>query len=504
MINTLLLKTYIYILLVLSKDKTNLSGKFISLKDFLQLFSQPKLSLKDTKNFLNRVKDCFNIHIENVNEIQSIHLNIDETVLLNCLSIFKKFIGKNIFSIYYEETQEIGFLIPKLIVFSSNNLERLSNFILINDFIPLNTSLINTQWTKSTNGGKIQIQQNQIIFKLAGVKLLNNQINSLIELLPPLSSPLENEIESLIQQNIFAWNLNKIIDAHVFFNSLWDNLSLFINNPDKVELRIDKSIPILKLPELTFSSILLCSISPFIISSNFQTGILSISYETKRKNFVIETMLRTAQPFEFPLITYRTIKYFMEQIKGDVNIGNNQIKNDYTFTITLYIPDGIATFLDRELTGWECLTKESQDILRRLSSDFSIPFEHPFISELLRYEIESYFYELFSTPLFINLSYELLEKNKQRISPSIKSILAEITKGKIKRNSLSPVLVGQIIEYLITLPDVENRICKNFNTDIVNKTYLLELSKNLKDFPLSTKSLILNLILLKQNINKPN
>ncbi len=504
MINALLLKTYIYILLVLSKDKSNLSNHFISLKDFLQLFSQPKLGIKNTKDFLNLIKDYFNLHVETVNEIQSIHLNIDETILLNCLSLLHKLIGKNIFSIHYEESQEVGFLIPKLIVFSSNNLERLANSILINDFLPLNTSLINMQWTKGTNGGKIQIKQNQIVFKLAGFKLPDNQNNPLIELLPAFYSPLENNIESLIQDNISAWNLNKITDVHVFFNSIWDNLILFINNPKKIEIKIDKPIPILKIPELTFSSILICSISPFIIPSNLKTGILSVNYETERRNFIIETMIRTNQPFEYPSIAYKTIKYFMEQVKGDVNTESKQTKNDYTFTITLYIPDDIGIFLDKELPGWECLALESQDILRRLSSDFTISFEHPFIAELLRYEIENYFHELFSMSLFTNLSHELLEKNKRQISPVIKSILEEVAKGKIKRNSLSPLLVGQLIENFLTLPNVEDRICKFFNTNIINKTHFLELSKSLQEFPQSAPSLISSLILFKQNIKKPN
>lgn len=504
MINALLLKTYIYILLVLSKDKSNLSKNFISFNDFLQLFSQPKLTLKNTKDFLNQVKDCFNLHIETGNGIHSVHLNIDETIVLNCLSMFNKIIGKNILSIHYEESQEVGFLIPKLIVFSSNNLEQLSNFILINDFLPLNTSLIDIQWTKSTNGGKIQVKQNQIIFKLAGFKLPDNPNNLLSELDPAFSSILENEIESIIQDNISTWNLNKTTDIHVFFNSIWEYLSLFVNNPNKIEIRIDKSIPILKLPELTFSSILLCSISPFIISPNFQTGIFSISYEATRKYFVIETMIRTAKPFEYPSIAHRAIKYFMEQIKGSVNIESKQIKNDYTLITVLYIPDDIGMFLDKELPGWKCLTIESQDILRRLSSDFSIPFEHPFISELLRYEVENYFHELFSMPIFINLSHELLGKNKRHINPAIKSVLEEIAKGKIKRNSLSPALVGQIIENFLILPYVEDRICKFFNTNIINKTHLLELSNALKEFPSSTKSLMLTLILFKQNIIKPN
>lgn len=503
MINELLLKTYIFILLVLSKDKNNLSENFISLNDFLQLFSQTKLSPKSTRDFLHLVEDCFNLHIEIGKKIQLDYLNIDETILLNCLSTFHKLIGKNIFSIHYEETQEVGFLIPNLTFFSLNHLEQLSDFILINDFLPLNTSLINTQWTKSTNGGKIIIKQNQIIFKLAGFKLPDTENNLLSKLIPTFSSPLENECEKLIQNYISEWNSNKITDTHAFFNAMWENLKPFLNKPNKIEIRIDKPIPILKIPELTFSSILLCNISPFIISTNFHTGIFSISYEVKRKNFVVETMIRTDKPFEYPLTAHNTIKYFMEQIKGRISIESKEIKNDYLFTIALHIPDDIGTFLDNELPGWECLTIESQDILRRLCYDYSIPYEHPFISELLRFEIENYFHKLFSMPLFTNLSHELLEKNKGHLSPTIKSVLEEIEKGKIKRNSLNPVFIGQIMETFLILPNVEDRICKIFNTNLVDKTYLMELSKVLKEFPLSAKSLISTLVFLIQNTRKP-
>ncbi|MGC8844816.1 MAG: hypothetical protein ACP5QY_03115 [Candidatus Hydrogenedens sp.] len=430
-------------------------------------------------------------------------MNIDKMIVLNCLSIFNKLIGKNIFSIYYEETQEGGFLIPNLTLFSSNNLEQLSNFILVNNFLPLNTSFINTQWTKITNGGKIQIKQNQIIFKLAGFKLPARN-NPLCEFAPEFSSALEEEIESLISNYISSWDFNKIIDIHVFFNSIWEYLRPFITNPNKIEIRIDKPIPILKISELSLSSILLCNISPFIILHNLLTGIFSISYETKGKNFMVETVIRTEKPFEYPLIAQRAIKYFVEQIKGSLTIESKQIKNDCIFTTTLSIPDNIGIFLDTELHGWECLTAESQDILRRLSYECSIPYEHPFISELIRFEIENYFRELFSKPLFINLSHELLERNKRYISHTIKSMLEEIEKGKIKKNSFNPLSIGQIMDAFLSLPDVENRFRKIFNTDTVNMTHLLELSKTLKEFPHSSKSLISILIFFIQNTKKSN
>ncbi len=502
MFNILLLKTYIFILVILTKNKSNVLDNSPLLCNFLNLFFHPKLTQISTKDFLCQIKDYLGFYIENENKIQSENLYLDKEILLTCLSLIFKPIGKNIFTVHYEETQEVGYRIPNLVFFSSNNLEEITDFILLDDFLPICTSFINNQWTKSTNGGKFQIKHNQIIFKLAGFKVLDNKHNILNELIPDLPSLPLKKIEEFIENKLPLWNCNKLIDIQTFFYSIWNNLKQLINKSEKIEIKIDPLIPIIKIPEITFSSLLLCACSPFFICTDSKHSALTISYSESNKLFEIETMLKTDKPFVYPDNAYKILNYLIEELKGIFTIEQTQTKTDYTSIINIHVPDNIGIFLDKEIPGWECLSSESKSILYRLGSDCSIPYEHPFISELICFEIENYFHNVFLMPLFKNLAYEVLKKNKNILSPTIKSILEDIAKGKIKKKLLSPEPTGEIIDFFLKLPDGTERMSKLYNTDISLIDCFTALAKSLKEFPASAKHLITTLVFLIQNTKK--
>lgn len=502
MFNKLLLKTYLYILFKMSKDTENLSENLLSLDDFLYLFLTPHLSPINIRDLLKQIENYFGFHIEINNKVQIDEINIDNKIFLKSLSLILKPIEKEILSIHYEETQECRFLIPNLIFISSTNLEKISKFFLINDFLPVETTLINDQWTRSTNGGKIQIKDNRIIFRFAGLKLPEKKNNVLNGIVPEASSKSTDEIENVIQNNLSQWDSNKIVDVRLCFSSIWNNIKSFIIKPEIIEINIDSSLPIYILPELNFSSLILYALSPFFIYFYPKAGILDINYNTKNKSLSIETILKTDTLFEYPGNALKTLRYLVKQLDGDVITETKQVKHEYVFKININIPDKIEIYLDKELPGWEFLSSESKDLLRRLCSNFSIPYESPFISEILKYEVENYFNDIFTLPLFINLAHEVLEQKQKSINSTLRSILTDIGKSKVKKKSLNPVIVGQIIEVFLNMPNGEERISKLFNKDKIQNKQLFELTKALKQFPQSTKQLLPLLVSFLQKIER--
>lgn len=503
MFDKLLLKTYLYILLKVSKDTKNLPENLITLNDFLYLFLIPNLNPINIRDLFKQIENYFGFHIEIDNKVQADKINIDSKISIKSLSLILKPIEKEIFSIHYEETQEGGFLIPNLIFLSSTNLEKISKFILVNDFLPVETALINDQWTRATNGGKIQIKDNRIIFRLAGLKLPEKKNDALSEIISGASLQSTDEIESIIQNNLSQWDSNKIIDVQLCFGSVWNNIKSFIRKPEIIEINIDSSLPIFVLPELNFSSIILCAISPFFVYLYPKAGILGINYNTKDRNLSIETILKTDAPFEYPNNAYKTLKYLIEQLNGILITETKQIKNEYIFRINVRVPDKIGIYLDRELPGWEFFSLESKSLLRRLCSNYSIPYENPLVSEILRYEVENCFYDIFTLPLFINLAHEVLEKDKKGINSTLKSMLTEIEKSKVKKKSLNPVIVGQIIEVFLNMPNGKERISKLLNKDVIQNNQLFELSQALIQFPQSTKQLLPLLLSFLQKTKRP-
>ncbi len=502
MSDKLLLKTYLYILFTLSKCIESLPPSLFTLNDFLYLLLTPNFKNINTKDFLQQIEDYFGFHIEIGNTIQSKSLYIDETILIRSLSFILKPIEKNIFSVHYEETQEGGFLIPNLIFFTLSSLDKVSTFTLINDLLPIEYVFINDQWTRATNGGKIQIKDNRIVFRLAGLKLPEKKNDIVKDIIPDFISKSVDEVENFIEKNLLGWNLNKLIDVQASFNSIWNYSKYFIRKNEKIEVNIETSLPILKLPELSFSSILLCAISPFFICTYPKAGILDINYDTKNKNLIIETITKTDTYFEYPESIFQVLNYIIRQLNGKIISETKQVRNDYVFSMNINIPDEIGNYLDNELSGWNYLSLESKDLLRRLSSGFSIPYENPLISEILRYEVETNFHDIFTLPLFINLAHEVVDRDKKNMSATLKSILIDIEKGKIKKKSLNPVIVGQIIESFLNLPNGEERISKYFSNDTTFSIPLFEFAQALKKFPQSAKQLLPLLVSFLQQVKR--
>ncbi len=503
MFDKLLLKTYLYTLFKISKDTENLSGIQLTLNDFLYLFLVPNLNPIEIRDLFKQIENYFGFHTEINNKVQIDRINIDNKIVIKSLSLILRPTEKDIFSIHYEETQEGGFLIPNLIVISSTNMEKISRFILLDDFLPVETALINEQWTRATNGGKIQIKDNRITFRLAGLKLPEKKKNFLNEIIPDASSKSTDELESIIQNNLQRWNSNKIIDVQSSFNSIWDSMKSFVIKNEKFEINIDSFLPVVVLPELTFSSVILCAISPLFTCAYPKSGILDMGYDTKDRNLSMEIILKTDAPFEYSEKVYKILGYLIEQLNGTLITEKKQIKNEYVFGINIHIPDKIGIYLDKELPGWDCLSSESKDLLRRLCNDFSIPYENHFISEILKYEVENNFNHIFSLSLFINLAHEVLEQKQKSINSTLRSILTDIEKGKVKKKLLNPVIVGQIIESCLNLPNGEERIFKLFNKDKIQNKQLLELTKALKQFPQSTQQLLPLLVSFIQKIERP-
>ncbi len=507
MIDELILKTYIYFHLVLSRDKNNQSNDFLSINDFLHLFSTPHLKQVNTHKFLNELKRLFSLKIETKNEIELENLDIDENIILKCFSLFAKSkpISESIFSIHYEEKQEVGFLIPQLVIILGKDFENIIKYILINDFLPISSHLINQIWIGSTNGGKIQFSGNRIIFKFAGFKQLDDVNNPLVEFCDSTVSMANTEIEEYIQENLKKWDSKKIIVFRKFFDHLWDTFSPLLQTSKNIEININPIFPILKFPEITFSCFLMCTILPFFLDKIQSVGILNIYYDIKSKMLTTETVMKTKNTFEYPQYAENTFKYFVEQLNGDININIKKTKSDFTYTAIAQIPDPIAIFLDKEIPGWDSFSYESRDLLRRLGNELFLTYDHPFIYEILRHEIEIYFFNFFISPLFQNLAYEILEKNKNKKKKNLETdnILQQIRKGKLKKNSLEPKLIGQLMESFIKHPNGAERIIKTYKMENMTKKRLLEFSQLLKTFPQSAEEIIKILPQFIQNTAEP-
>ncbi len=508
MLDELILKTYIYFFLVLSKGKNIQSDNFLSINDFLYLFSTPHLNQVNTHKFLGELEQLFSLKIETKNEVKSENLYIDRNIISKCLSLFakSKSIRESIFSIHYEEKQEVGFLIPQLVIILDKDFENITKYILVNDFLPTSFYLINQLWIGSTNGGKIQVNGNRIVFKLAGFKQLDNINNSLCEFFDTALSLPENKVEKYIQENLVKWDFKKIIVFRKVFDHLWDTFSPLLQTSKNIEININPLFPILKFPEVTFSCFLMCTILPFFLDKIQSVGILNINYDTKNKTLTTETVMKTKNTFEYPQYAENTLKYFVEQLNGDININIKETKPDFTYTATAHIPDPIGIFLDKEIPGWDCFSYESRDLLRRLGNELSLPYDHFFIQEILRHEIELYFFNLFMSPLFQNLAYEILEKNKNKKKKNLEidTMLQQIRKGKLKKNSLEPKLVGQLMESFLKLSGSAERIIKTCKMEEMTKKRLLELSQLLKAFPQSTEETIKILPQFLQNTAEPD
>jgi hypothetical protein len=255
---------------------------------------------------------------------------------------------KSIFSIHYEEKQEVGFLIPQLVIILDKDFENITKYILVNDFLPTSFYLINQLWIGSTNGGKIQVNGNRIVFKLAGFKQLDNINNSLCEFFDTALSLPENKVEKYIQENLVKWDFKKIIVFRKVFDHLWDTFSPLLQTSKNIEININPLFPILKFPEVTFSCFLMCTILPFFLDKIQSVGILNINYDTKNKTLTTETVMKTKNTFEYPQYAENTLKYFVEQLNGDININIKETKPDFTYTATAHIPDPIGIFLTRK------------------------------------------------------------------------------------------------------------------------------------------------------------
>ncbi|HOV34090.1 MAG TPA: hypothetical protein PLX23_12095 [Candidatus Hydrogenedens sp.] len=443
-----------------------------------------------------------------MNEIKLENLDIDKNNILKCLSLFakSKSISENIFSIHYEEKQEVGFLIPQLVLILSKNFENITKYILINDFLPISSLLINRLWIGSTNGGKVQFSENRIVFKLAGFKQLDNVNNPLVGFFDSTVSMDNTEIEKYIQENLKKWDSKKIIVFRKFFDHLWDTFSPLLQASKNIEINIDPVFPILKFPEITFSCFLMCTILPFFLDKIQSVGILNINYDAKSKMLITETVMKTKNTFEYPQYAENTFKYFVEQLDGNISINIKETKSDFTYMATAHIPDPIGIFLDNEIPGWDCFSYESKDILRRLGNELFLPYDHQFIHELLQHEIEIYSFNLFMSPLFQNLAYEILEKNKSKKKKNleIENLLQQIRKGKLKKNLLEPKLVGLLLEFFLKHPNGAERIIRAYNMEKMTKKRLLEFSQLLKAFPQSTEEIIKILPQFLQNTAEPD
>ncbi len=495
--NQLLLKIYLYLFFGITKDNISNKNLLFFHNDFLNLLSQPKPCKINTDSFLHKLEENLNIKITIENKILTEHLFLDNQIIYTCLSLFLKqnSINNNVSFLSYQEKEEVGFLIPTLTAIYGENAS--NKYVLVNYFLPFPISFLNDIWTSATNGGKIIIEENHIVFKLSGFRIIPSSYKTITDFLE-IQDNIELS-EEIIKRFISKHNQNKILNLHTVFTNLWEILSTLTHKSNNIEIKIDPNIPFLWAPELTLISIISCLLFPFIIYKNREVGLFSINYEKVSREYNIETIVKTKNPIHTNDELNHIINKLVEQLNGNISINIESKKNEHVFSIKTIVPDTIGIMLDKELDGWEHLSSESIDLLRRLCLQSHIPYEHPFVVEIIRHEIETFFYKVFSTPLFQNLSHDIIEKHK--INPEIKPLLEQIKKGKIKKNALEPKAVGNLLEIFLTCSNGAVRIKKSLKISDITFQYLYNLSSALKHFPNSTNNILKSLAIVIKNVN---
>ncbi len=375
--------------------------------------------------------------------------------------------------------KELNFVVPYLIV--STTFSSLENLKVISVFkiLPIPVHFLNDCWCVASKGGKIEFSGNHVMIDFSGLR------NIYIERF--WRSDYIDLIQEIENQNIKTYEQlrTKLLKEELIsIKEIFKEIETFLTKScllyTPLEVLIDSSIPLIYDSHAKWSAIFLINFTYTSNIPNLQHSFFQLSYLPQSRRIEVKNIFKTNDFNEKTEMEIKNLISVMRSLSCDCELWIRKYKSETELETKHYERDKLGLFIDSQVPYWEFLSLESKEILRRISFNFNIPEQHPFINEIIKFELMQSLANFFTSPPIANISSEFLQEGKKNISSEIKKFLERIAKNKIKRADLKINNVLALFELIANNSNYFERLKSAFKFTILTLQDLKSLCEQIK------------------------
>lgn len=375
--------------------------------------------------------------------------------------------------------KELNFVVPYLVV--STTFSYLENLKVISvlKILPIPVNFLNDWWCVVSKGGKIEFSGNHVIIDFSGLRNIYTERFRKSDYID-LIQEIENQNIKTYEELRAKLLKEELLSLKEVFKEIETFLTKSCSLYTPLEVLIDSSLPLICDSHAKWSAIFLINFTYTSNIPNLHHSYFQLSYLPQSRRIEVKNIFKTKDFNEKTEMEIKNLISVMRSLSCDCELWIRKYKNETELETRYYERDKLGLFIDSQVPYWEFLSLESKEILRRISFNFNIPKQHPFIYEIIKFELTQSLTNFFTSPTIANVSNEFLQKRKKNISSELKKFLERIAKNKIKRADLNTNNVLALFELIANNPNYFERLKSAFKFTILTLQDLKSLCEQIK------------------------